>query len=400
LPTTESTPLPNRSNGALPRAVWMLGIVSLLMDSSSELVHALLPVFMTGVLGASMLEVGVVEGIAEGTAAITKLFSGTLSDRLGRRKPLVALGYGLAALSKPLFPLATSVSLVLGARFVDRIGKGIRGAPRDALIADVTPADLRGSAYGLRQALDSVGAVVGPLAAAALMVFLASNIRLVLWAAVLPALLAVLLVLFGVREPHALASTAPRKGFSYAGLSALGARYWLIILLGAVLTLARFSEAFLLLRAADLGLAVGYVPLVMAVMSAVYALTAYPAGLAADRGHRRALLGGGLSILIAADVVLASAGSVGVVFLGTVLWGVHMGLTQGLLATLVAEAAPAGLRGTAFGVFNLVAGLTLVAASVLAGWLWTAFGPAWTFGCGAAFTVLALAGLLAAARKR
>jgi MFS family permease len=377
----------------------MLGMVSLLMDSSSELVHALLPVFMTGVLGASMLEVGVVEGIAEGTAAITKLFSGTLSDRLGRRKPLVALGYGLAALSKPLFPLATSVSVVLGARFIDRIGKGIRGAPRDALIADVTPAELRGTAYGLRQALDSVGAVVGPLAAAALMVLLASNIRLVLWAAVLPALLAVLLVLFGVREPSAQPSTESRTRLAYPGLGTLGARYWLILLMGAVLTLARFSEAFLLLRAADLGLAIGYVPLVLAVMSAIYALTAYPAGLAADRGHRRALLGWGLGMLIAADAALAGAGSLWVMFLGTVLWGVHMGLTQGLLAALVADAAPAGLRGTAFGVFNLVTGLTLVAASVLAGWLWNAFGPAWTFGCGAAFTAVALAGLLAAARK-
>jgi MFS family permease len=378
----------------------MLGMVSLLMDSSSELVHALLPVFMTGVLGASMLEVGVVEGIAEGTAAITKLFSGTLSDRLGRRKPLVALGYGLAALSKPLFPLATSISLVLGARFMDRIGKGIRGAPRDALIADVTPAELRGTAYGLRQALDSVGAVVGPLAAAALMVLLASNIRLVLWAAVLPALLAVLLVLFGVREPSVQPSTESRTRLSYAGLGTLGMRYWLILLMGAVLTLARFSEAFLLLRAADLGLAIGYVPLVLAVMSAIYALTAYPAGLAADRGHRRALLGWGLGMLIAADAALAGAGSLWAMFLGTVLWGVHMGLTQGLLAALVADAAPAGLRGTAFGVFNLVTGLTLVAASVLAGWLWNAFGPAWTFGCGAAFTAVALAGLLAAARKR
>jgi MFS family permease len=399
LPTTESNPLPGRSGGALPRTVWMLGMVSLLMDSSSELVHALLPVFMTSVLGASMLEVGVVEGIAEGTAAITKLFSGTLSDRLGRRKPLVALGYGLAALSKPLFPLATSISLVLGARFMDRIGKGIRGAPRDALIADVTPAELRGTAYGLRQALDSVGAVVGPLAAAALMMLLASNIRRVLWAAVVPALLAVLLVLFGVREPNVRASAGSGTRLSYAGLSALGARYWLILLLGTVLTLARFSEAFLLLRAADLGLAIGYVPLVMAVMSAIYALTAYPAGLAADRGHRRALLGWGLGMLVVADIVLAGAGALAAVFLGTVLWGVHMGLTQGLLSALVADAAPVGLRGTAFGVFNLVTGVTLVVASVLAGWLWNAFGPAWTFGCGAAFTAVALAGLLAAARK-
>ncbi len=390
------------SRGGLPGTVWALGFVSLFMDSSSELVHALLPVFLTSVLGASMLSVGIVEGIAEGTAAIAKLFSGALSDALGRRKLLVVLGYGLAAASKPFFPLANSVPLVLGARFIDRVGKGIRGAPRDALIADVTPANLRGAAYGLRQALDSVGAVLGPLAAVALMMLLAGNIRHVLWAAVLPAVLAVAVLVFGVREPDLSRPAATRsRSISFlAGSGTLGGRYWLVLILGAVLTLARFSEAFLVLRAADVGLALSYVPLVMVAMSAVYALAAYPAGLAADRGHRRALLVWGLAALVAADIVLADASSVAAVFAGTVLWGAHMGLTQGLLAALVADAAPERQRGTAFGLFNLVTGLVLIAASVLAGWLWGAFGPAWTFGCGAVFATIALAGLLVAAPRR
>ncbi len=392
---------PGRPMRALPATVWALGLVSLCMDFSSELVHSLLPVFMTSVLGASMLEVGLVEGIAEATSAIVKVFSGVLSDRLGRRKPIVLAGYGLAALSKPLFPLANSIAVVLGARFVDRIGKGIRGAPRDALIADVTPSELRGTAYGLRQALDSVGAVLGPLAAVGLMLLLADNIHAVLWLAVLPAAAAVLVLAFGVREPEA-AHAAARTGELVAprALRGLGGRYWAIVALGAVLTLARFSEAFLVLRAKDLGLEIALVPLVLVVMSTVYAAVSYPAGLAADRGGRRALLFWGLATLIAADLVLGAAGSIGAVFAGVAMWGGHMGLTQGLLSTLVAEAVPAGRRGTAFGFFNLVSGAALLGASVLAGWLWSAFGADWTFFAGAAFTAVALAGLLAAARAR
>jgi MFS family permease len=388
---------PRRS---LPRTVWALGMVSLLMDSSSDMVHALLPLFMTGVLGASMLEVGLIEGVAEGIAAIAKVFSGTLSDWLGRRKPLVALGYGLAALSKPLFPLAHSIALVAGARFMDRVGKGIRGAPRDALIADVVAPELRGAAYGLRQALDSVGAVLGPLAAVLLMALFAESLRAVLWLAALPALAAVLVIAFGVREPARASAARPKSPLSRAMLGLLGARYWLIVGLGAVLTLARFSEAFLVLRAANIGLAPTYVPLVMVAMSAVYALASYPAGLAADRGKQRALIGWGLAALIAADLLLGGANSVGAVFAGVALWGVHMGLTQGLLSALVAAAAPAEARGTAFGVFNLVTGVVLIVASLLAGWLWQAYGPAATFYAGAAFTAVALAGLLIAARTR
>jgi len=391
---------PDAPRRRLPGAVWALGTVSLLMDSSSEMVHALLPLFMTSVLGASMLEVGLIEGVAEGIAAIVKVFSGTLSDWLGRRKPLVALGYGLAALSKPLFPLAHTIGLVAGARFMDRIGKGIRGAPRDALIADVVAPEQRGAAYGLRQALDSVGALLGPLAAVLLMALYAESLRAVLWLAALPALGAVLVIAFAVREPARSAAARAKNPLSKAMLGRLGTRYWLIVGLGAVLTLARFSEAFLVLRAANLGLAPTYVPLVMVAMSAVYALASYPAGLAADRGRQRSLIAGGLAALIAADLLLGGAHSIGAVFAGVALWGVHMGLTQGLLSALVAATAPAEARGTAFGVFNLVTGVVLVVASLLAGWLWQVHGPAATFYAGAAFTAVALAGLLAAAPRR
>ena len=380
----------------LPATVWALGAVSLLMDLSSELVHSLLPIFMTSVLGASMLAVGIVEGIAEATASIVKLFSGALSDRLGRRKPLVVLGYGLAALSKPLFPLAGSVMLVAAARFMDRIGKGIRGAPRDALIADVTSAGQRGAAFGLRQALDTVGAILGPLAAIALMFLLADDVRSVLWFAVIPAALSVAVLVIFVREREGTAAKAASVSFRSA--NQLGRKYWAIVALGAVLTLARFSEAFLILRGLELGLALALLPIALVVMNVAYTAIAYPAGVALDRGHAKALLVWGLLALIAANLLLSS-GSLAWFFVGTVLWGAHMGLTQGLLAALVAGAAPAQLRGTAFGVFHLVSGVMLLAASVLAGWLWGSLGSAATFYAGAAFTAVALAGLLLVSRR-
>lgn len=376
----------------VPRTVWALGAVSLLMDLSSELVHSLLPVFMVSVLGASMLAVGLVEGIAEATASIVKLFSGALSDRLGRRKPLVVLGYGLAAASKPLFPLAGSVQLVLGARFLDRVGKGIRGAPRDALIADVTPEGSRGAAYGLRQALDTTGALLGPLAAIALMYWLANDVRGVLWWAVVPAILALVVLVAFVDEPPAVERRT--RAFRLAAFGELRAGVWAIVGIGAVLALARFSEAFLVLRAQELGLAIAMVPVVLVVMNLAYLAVAYPAGVAADRGHRRALLALGLAALIASNVVMAQTASLAVFFAGVLLWGVHMGLTQGLLSAMVADAAPARLRGTAFGVFHLVSGVAALAASLVAGALWDARGAAWTFYAGAAFTALALAGLL------
>jgi MFS family permease len=371
-----------------------MGFGSLLMDTSSELIHSLLPVFLVTALGASMVTVGIIEGIAEATASVMKVFSGALSDYLGRRKFLMILGYGLAALTKPVFPLAHTVGWVFAARFVDRIGKGIRGAPRDALVADITPQHLRGAAYGLRQALDSVGALLGPLLAVAFMLAFANDMRAVMWVAVVPAFLAVAVLTIYVREPEQGADPAARSPLALADMRRLPLGYWFVVLLGAVFTLARFSDAFLVLRAQDVGLDIGYVPLVMIVMNVFYAGAAYPAGAAADRVSQRTLLFVGLALLIAADGVLALATSPLLAFAGAALWGLHMAFTQGLLSKLVADTAPATLRGTAFGIFNLVGGGALLLASLIAGALWSAFGAPATFWAGAAFAALALFGLL------
>jgi MFS family permease len=381
----------------IPPGIWTLGAVSMLMDVSSELIHSLLPLFLVTTLGASALTVGVIEGVAEATALITKVFSGYLSDYFRKRKLLAVLGYGLAALSKPIFPLASSLAWIVFARFIDRVGKGIRGAPRDALVADITPPELRGAAYGLRQALDTVGAVVGPLLAIAAMLWFADNFRTVFWLAVIPAFAAVLLLVVGVREPKPAAAEKARDGagLTFADVGRLPSRYWWVVAIGATMALARFSEAFLVLRAQNVGMALAWVPLVMALMSVVYAIVSYPAGVAADQKRQGMLLSGGFFALIVADVILAHASSMGGVLAGTAVWGVHMGLTQGVLAALVAEAAPADLRGTAFGLFNLVSGVALLIASALAGWLWDSFGPAETFYVGAAFAALAWMGLIA-----
>lgn len=380
----------------MPAGIWALGFASLFMDSSSELIHSLLPVFMVTTLGSSMVTVGIIEGVAEGTAAIMKVFSGALSDYLGRRKFLMVLGYALAAFTKPIFPLANSIGWVFAARFVDRVGKGIRGAPRDALVADITSPEMRGAAYGLRQALDSVGAVIGPLLAVVLMLWLANNIRAVMWVAVAPAFIAVALLVIYVREPERKpAEGHARVPLSFAGARRLPLSYWLVVLLGAVFTLARFSEAFLVLRARDIGLGLGYIPVVMIVMNVFYAGAAYPAGAAADRVSHRTLLFLGLALLIAADLVLAFASSALLVFAGSALWGLHMAFTQGLLSKLVADTAPVELLGTGFGIFNLVSGGALLLASVIAGSLWTSFGASATFLAGALFAATAALGLFA-----
>jgi MFS family permease len=391
-----------RPHPRLPRAVVALGFVSLCMDASSELVHSLLPVFLVGALGVSARSVGLVEGIAEATAAIGKVFSGTLSDRIGRRKPLVLFGYGLSALTKPLFPLAQGLGLVLAARFVDRIGKGIRGAPRDALVADITPVASRGAAYGLRQSMDTVGAVAGPGLALVLMHATHDDFRLAFWVAVVPAVIAVLLIVFGVQEPETRTDTPPRRRtpIDPDELRRLPAAYWLVVGFATALTLARFSEAFLLLRARSVGLPMTDVPVVLIVMNVVYAASAWPFGQWSDRIDRGRLLALGIAFLLVADVQLAAAPSAAWVLVGALFWGLHLGATQGLLTTLVADAAPMGLRGTAFGLFNLLTGLALLAASVLAGTLWAAIGPAMTFIAGAGFSLLALVGLLAASRRR
>jgi len=365
------------------------------MDISSELVHSLLPIFMSMVLGVSMVTIGFVEGIAEAAAAIAKVFSGTLSDYFRKRKFLAVTGYGLSAITKPIFPLATSIGWVFVGRFLDRVGKGIRGAPRDALVADISPPEVRGAAYGLRQALDSVGAFIGPVLAVVFMLFFADNIKAVLWVAVFPAFLAVFLLIAAVHEPESAGHTV-RAGnhLTLTDIKRLQLQYWLVVILGAVFTLARFSEAFLILRARDLGLAVGYVPAIMIVMNLAYSLLAYPAGAASDRIPARRLLVVGLLVLIAADLVLAVASSPWVAFVGAGLWGLHMALTQGLLSKLVADTAPASLRGTAFGFFNLVSGGALLLASVIAGSLWNAFGAPATFFAGAGFASFAVTGLL------
>ncbi len=386
---------------ALPVGIWALGFGSLFMDISSELIHSLLPVFMVTTLGASMITVGIIEGAAEATAAVMKVFSGALSDYLGKRKFLLVLGYALAAFTKPIFPLATSVNWVFTARFVDRVGKGIRGAPRDALVADITPPQMRGAAYGLRQALDSVGALIGPLLAVALMIWFANDIRKVMWVAVGPAFIAVALLLIYVREPERATADGPAKApLTLADAKRLPLRYWLVVLVGAVFTLARFSEAFLVLRAQDVGLELGYVPIVMIVMNVFYAGAAYPSGAAADHVSQRTLLFLGLALLIAADLVLAFAASPLIVFAGAALWGLHMAFTQGLLSKLIADTAPAELLGTGFGIFNLASGCALLLASVIAGSLWSSLGASATFLAGAVFAAVAAIGLLAAVRHR
>ncbi|RON08300.1 MFS transporter [Pseudomonas brassicacearum] len=378
----------------IPRTIWALGFVSLFMDVSSELVHSLLPVFLVTTLGASALTVGIIEGIAEATAMLVKVFSGAISDFIGRRKGLLLLGYGLAALSKPLFPLAHSVEVVFTARFLDRIGKGIRGAPRDALVADVAPLEIRGACFGLRQSMDTVGALVGPALAIVLMLWLA-DIQQVLWFAVIPAVIAVALIVTGVKEPeHAAGKHTFRSPIHWRVLHDFSSGYWWVVVVGGVFTLARFSEAFLVLRAQQTGLSATWVPLVMVVMSGFYALSAYPAGWLSDRMNRTKLLCLGMGLLVLADLVLAQSHSILTMMLGVALWGLHMGFSQGILATLVADTAPQELKGTAFGIFNLISGVCLLIASVLAGWLWQTVGAQSTFITGAVLAAMAMLLLL------
>jgi MFS family permease len=386
-----------KNNGSvlsqIPSGVWILGFVSMLMDISSEMIHSLLPLFMVCTLGASVFMVGVIEGLAESTALIVKVFSGALSDYLGKRKGLAVFGYALGAVSKPLFAIAPVIGVVLTARFLDRIGKGIRGAPRDALVADIAPAEIRGAAFGLRQSLDTIGAFIGPLLAVGLMLLWANDFRAVFWVAVIPGLMAVALLVFGLREPETQQTAKRSNPIQRESLKRLSGSYWWVVGIGAVFTLARFSEAFLVLRAMQGGVPVALVPLVMVAMNLVYALSAYPFGKLSDRMSHKILLALGLIVLIAADLVLATSDHWGVVLAGVALWGIHMGMTQGLLATMVADTAPADLRGTAYGFFNLVSGLAMLVASVLAGLLWDRLGASFTFYAGATFCAVALVGL-------
>jgi len=385
---------PQDGRRSIPAGIWALGFVSMLMDISSEMIHALLPVYMVAVLGTSALAVGIIEGIAEATASITKVFSGALSDWLGKRKVLAVIGYGLAAITKPIFPLAPTVGWLVAARFIDRVGKGIRGAPRDALVADIAPPHLRGASFGLRQSLDTIGAFLGPLLAIGLMWLTADHFQAVFWVAVIPAFLAVALLIVAVKEPkRAEGLRRVRMPLHRDELGRLGASYWWVVVIATVFTLARFSEAFLVLRAQSDGLPFMLIPAILVVMNIAYALSAYPAGVLSDRVNRVAMLAIGLLLLIAADLLLALVPGIAGLIAGVVFWGLHMGFTQGLFATLVADAAPPELRGTGFGMFNLVTGIALLLASVIAGILWDMVGPQGTFLVGAAFALLALMGL-------
>ena len=378
----------------IPKTVWVLGFVSMFMDISSEIIHALLPLFLTATLGVSVAMVGLIDGVAEATASITKVFSGYLSDRMGRRKPLILIGYGLGALSKPLFALAGTAPVIMGARFADRIGKGLRGAPRDALVADVTPPEIRGRAFGLRQSIDTLGAFLGPLIAIAAMAAFSNDMRAVFWLAVIPAGFAVVLVLVGVEDAkHPAGETKAHIPVRIADLRRLPRAFWSLVAIGAVFTLARFSEAFLILKANAEGLPLALTPLVLVAMNAVYMLAAYPLGSLSDRLSAKTMLIGGLIVLVAADLALAMLPGVAGTFAGIALWGVHMAATQGLFAKLVADRSPPDLRGSAYGVFNLATGLSLLAASVIAGVAWDAIGPGATFLTGAAFALAALVGL-------
>lgn len=387
-----------RSAQRIPQGVWILGSVSLLMDTSSELIHSLLPLFMVTTLGATALEVGWIEGLAESTALIMKVFSGVLSDYIGRRKGLAIFGYALAALTKPLFALAPTLGVVLTARLLDRVGKGIRSAPRDALVADLTAPEIRGAAFGLRQTLDAVGAMLGPLLAVVLMFLWADHFRTVFWIAVIPAAASVALLAFGLREPDAPLKEKRTNPIRRENLRRLDAAYWWVVAIGAIFTLARFSEAFLVLRVQQSGVAIALVPLAVVAMNLAFSLSAYPFGKLSDRMNHRTLLAVGLGIMIAADLMLAWSNHWSIVLLGIILWGVHLGATQGLLATMVADTAPADLRGTAYGFFNLVSGIAMLFASVIAGLIWDNFGAPATFHTAAGFCVAALAILMTRGR--
>jgi MFS family permease len=378
----------------IPRTVWALGFVSMFMDISSEMIHSLLPVFLVTVLHAGTVSVGLIEGASEAVALMAKTFSGALSDWLGRRKALLFIGYAIGTATKPLFALAAGVPLVFAARFIDRIGKGIRGAPRDALVADATPTHLRGAAFGLRQSLDTVGAFVGPLLAVLFMWVAAGDFRKVFWIAVIPGTIALVLILFGVRESSARATESTRRPIHFSALKELGSAFWMVLLFGAIFTLARFSEAFLLLRAQSVGMAAGTIPFVLVVMNVAYSLTAYPVGKLSDRVGRTGLLTAGLALLIAADLVLALGGQTWQISCGAVLWGVHMGLTQGLLAAMVADTAVASLRGTAFGIYGLACGVAVLGGNLITGLLWSVYGPRLVFEAGALLAGVTLLGYL------
>ena len=372
----------------LPRTVWVLGFVSLLMDLSSEIYHALLPVFLTVTLGTPVAVLGAIDGISEATASFAKLASGRLSDRNRRRKPWILLGYGLSAVTKPLFALAGSPATVLGARLLDRTAKGIRGAPRDAMIADDTPPEVRGAAFGLRQSLDTVGAFLAPLLAVGLMFLFAGNIRWVFWVAVVPAVASFALAWAALREPaHHEAPAKPQP--IMAGFRAINRPTRRLIQLGFLFTLARFSESFLILKGVEAGLSLATAPLVLVLFNLAYLFGSYPAGALSDRRDPKSILLVGIAVLVVADLVLSRDWGLAGLAAGVALWGVHMALTQGLFARMIADASPPELRATSFGAFNFATGISTLLASLAAGLLWDRDGSSMTFLSAAAVATVA-----------
>ena len=374
----------------IPRQVWALGWVSLFTDISSEAIISVLPLFLTTTLGASVTTVGLIEGIAEATASVLKVFSGAISDYWGQRKSLAVLGYGLSTFVKPLFAIASSPSWVLLARFADRAGKGIRAAPRDALVADVTDASNRGAAYGLRQSLDTIGALLGPLLAMVVLDRSPQNFRLVFWLAVIPGIIAVMFLVFGVKEPRQQQNQQRVNPLNRSALSSLGSNYWWLLLAVLIFNLGNSSDAFLLLKAQQVGIPAAFIPLTLVVQNLTYALFAYPLGRLSDRISRRQLLIGGWLIyaLVYGGLALVDRAPQ---FWGLLaVYGVHLAMTQGTITALVADLVPANLRGTAFGFLNLAVGVALFPASLLAGLLWQQLGSGVAFAVSSGLALIAI----------
>lgn len=375
----------------VPALVWVLGRVSLLTDISSEMILAVLPVYLGTVMGVSMATIGLIEGIAEATAAVMRVFAGAIGDRLGRYKAIVVFGYGLSALSKIVFPFAGSPAPIFAARIIDRVGKGLRTSPRDAMIARATHPSILGRAFGIRQSLDTLGAVFGPLLAIVILGVTHNDFQLLFWIAVAPGVLAVIVLTRAAEEPNGGATPLQRIPLTRADLARLGFAFWWIAAGAAFLTFGRGAKAFLVLRTEDVGVPLWLVPIAFVIMNTVYAATAYPVGGLSDRIDRRRLLAAGIVVLILSDVVLAMASGPWVGLLGVVLWGLHFGMTQGVLATLVVDSAPEPLRGTAFGAFSLLSGFALVASGALGGMVWDAWGPSTLFWLATGAATLSLA---------
>lgn len=379
----------------LDRNVWAAGLVSLLTDISSEMIVPVLPLFLTGVLGASAQVVGLIEGVAEFTASLVKSVSGWLSDRAGRRKPLMVLGYGVSNVVKPFLGLTGSWGQVLAIRFADRFSKGVRGAPRDALIADSTPTHLRGRAFGLHRGLDTVGAAIGPLTAALVLNLYAGNLRAVFWWTAVPGVLAVLLLVGFVRDTGRRAAgaapTAPSpvmRGWSLS-LQPLVPRLRWFVVVSTVFAIGNSADAFLVLRAQGLGLSVALVPIAYFLFNASYAVLSYPAGALSDKiGRRPVLLGG----FIAFALIYAGFGAarhswqVWILFL---FYGIYYAGTEGIQKAYMTDHVGAEQRGTAVGILNAWTGLAALPASLIAGVMWDRFGQPATFYVSAAIAVLA-----------